>query len=192
AVQKVIDRHDILRTAIVWKGLSAPAQVVLHEAKLSITELLLDSSGGSISEQMMNLFDSCQYHLDVSHAPLIQFMIAQDNDGHWLLFQLMHHLIGDHSTLEEMTKEIHLVLQGKLQLLHQPQPFRNLIAYIHSGPSIESHKQFFSKMLSDIDTPSLPYGLSDVYLDGVGVDESHLTLSQELNNKLRGHAKQMG
>ncbi|KAF9400296.1 hypothetical protein BGZ76_007745, partial [Entomortierella beljakovae] len=39
SMQKVIDRHDILRTCIMWENLTAPAQVVLRQAKLSITEL---------------------------------------------------------------------------------------------------------------------------------------------------------
>ncbi|KAF9357220.1 hypothetical protein BGX26_004056, partial [Mortierella sp. AD094] len=42
AVQNVVDRHDVLRTAIVWENLSTPAQVVLRHAALSITELSLD------------------------------------------------------------------------------------------------------------------------------------------------------
>ncbi|KAF9346334.1 hypothetical protein BGX26_002188, partial [Mortierella sp. AD094] len=45
AVLKVIDRHDILRTAIMWESLSSPVQVVLRHAKLSVTQLSLDPSG---------------------------------------------------------------------------------------------------------------------------------------------------
>ncbi|KAF9367763.1 hypothetical protein CPB97_005338, partial [Podila verticillata] len=35
ALQKVVDRHDILRTAIMWENMSTPAQIVLRNATLS-------------------------------------------------------------------------------------------------------------------------------------------------------------
>ena len=52
AVQQVVDRHDILRTAFVWEGQSAPAQVVWREAPLSVTEVQLDDDGTVASEQL--------------------------------------------------------------------------------------------------------------------------------------------
>ncbi|KAF9994328.1 hypothetical protein BGZ80_007840, partial [Entomortierella chlamydospora] len=192
AVQKVVDRHDILRTAIMWENLTTPAQVVLRRAVMSVTELSLDSADGPIVDQMMKLTDPREHRMDLTRAPLIRFVFAQDVDGRYIVFELSHHSIGDHSTLELMADEICAFYNGSDAKLAPPMPYRNLIAQIRSGPSAEVHEQFFTKMLAEIDTPALPYELSNVHHDGMDVTESHLELPQDLNTKLRGHAKRMG
>ncbi len=74
AVQQVVDRHDILRTAFIWQGLSAPAQVVWRQAPLSVTELTLDPADGPVGEQLAHRFDPRQYRFDLSQAPLLRFV----------------------------------------------------------------------------------------------------------------------
>ncbi|KAF9342447.1 hypothetical protein BGX26_007510, partial [Mortierella sp. AD094] len=192
AVQQVVNRHDVLRSAILWENLSKPAQVVLRQAEMSITELSLDVENGPIVDQMVKLTDPQEHRIDLTQAPLIRFAIAKDVDGSWIAVELFHHLISDHSTLEMMATEIKAFSSGYGHTLLPAKPFRNLIAHIRSGPSLEVHEQFFTNMLTEIDTPALPYGLSSVHHDDLDVTESHLTLPQELNIRLRGHAKRMG
>ncbi|KAG0076278.1 hypothetical protein BGZ93_003995, partial [Podila epicladia] len=192
AFQNVVDRHDIMRTAVMYESITSPAQVVLRKAALSITELSLDLADGPILDQINKLYDPRQHRISLSDAPLIRFSTVQDVDGRWILAERSHHLIIDHSTLEVLYEEIEAFMNGRGDSLPAPEPFRNVIAQVRLGVSEEEHERFFSTMLGDVDTPSLPYGLSDIYNDGADATEAHLMLPQELNDTLRGHAQRLG
>jgi hypothetical protein len=192
AVQMVVNRHDILRTAIFHENLSTPAQVVRRQASLSVTELELDPSDGLIVDQLKQRLDPRQHHIDLTQAPLLRFTIAQDTDGRWILVELLHHLIGDHSTLEVISIETKAFMDDLGHTLPAPQPFRNLIAQSRSSHSQDDHEKYFKEMLMDIDTPSLPFGLKDVHGQGDNVTTTYQSLPQELNDRLRRQAKQLG
>ncbi|WP_262947602.1 non-ribosomal peptide synthase/polyketide synthase [Xenorhabdus indica] len=192
AMQRVVDRHDILRTAFIWQNLSAPVQVVWRHAALSVTELTLDTAEGSVSRQLAARFNVSHYRLDLSDAPLLRFVVAQETDGRWIALQLLHHLIGDHETLEVMHREVQACLTGQEQSLAAPVPFRNLVAQARLGMSQEAHTRFFSEMLAEVEEPTLPFGLAEVHRDGTQVTQSYRLLAPELNNRLRHQARQQG
>ncbi|WP_118987562.1 non-ribosomal peptide synthetase [Photorhabdus sp. CRCIA-P01] len=192
AIQRTIDRHDILRTAFIWQGLSVPAQVVWRQAPLSVTELTLNSADGPVSDQLTRRFDPAQYRLDLSQAPLLRFVIAQETDGRWLLLELHHHLIGDHETMEVMHREVQAYLTGQEESLPAPAPFRNLVAQARLGVSQEEHTRFFTEMLAEVGEPTLPFGLTEVHRDGSQVTESHRRLTSTLNDRLRNRARHLG
>ncbi|MCP3468049.1 amino acid adenylation domain-containing protein (plasmid) [Bradyrhizobium sp. CCGUVB23] len=193
AVQRVVDRHDILRTSFVWEGLSGPAQVVWRNAPLEVTEVELDASAGPGPEQLRRRFDPRQHRIDLGLAPLLRFVIAREpSSGRWLLLQLQHHLIGDHTTSEVMHAEVQAALDGREHELRAPQPFRNLVAQTRLGVDAKAHEEFFRSWLADIDAPTTPFGLSEVRGDGSGVGEARRMLPQELNDRLRAQARRLG
>ncbi|KAF9361384.1 hypothetical protein BGX34_007191 [Mortierella sp. NVP85] len=192
AFQEVVNRHDILRSAFVWKNISTPAQVVWRQAPLSVQELTLDPSDGPIAKQLEERFHHTRYQIDLTRAPLVRLIVAQDTDGRWVLLQILHHIIGDHVAAEIRNYEIEQILHGQGHNLPTPQPFRNAIAQARSKSDHELHRSFFENMLGDIDEPTIPYGISEVQNNGAHVAESHTMFPQELNNRLRFQAKQLG
>nr|WP_245322598.1 non-ribosomal peptide synthetase [Bradyrhizobium valentinum] len=192
AVQRVIDRHDILRTSIAWDGLSAPAQVVWRQASLVVTEIVLDRDSPA-HEQLARRFDPRRNRIDLGQAPLLRFAVAHDpGKERWLLLVLLHHLIGDHSTLEVMHDEVRKILSGRGHELAASYPFRNLVAQSHASAATAEHERFFRSMLSDIDEPTTPFGLDRVHGDGGGVAEARRTLPEQLNSRLRVVARHIG
>ncbi|XP_031639508.1 uncharacterized protein LOC116351525, partial [Contarinia nasturtii] len=185
ALQQVIERHDILRTVFIWEGLSEPAQIVLRRAPSILTEVILDETKESALEQLKNRFNPRHYKLDLTHAPLLRMFAAQTSEEKWVAVILMHHIIIDHTTLERVNVEVQTIINGQSSQLAKPTPFRHVVAQARLGVSQAEHMQFFREMLSDIDKPTLSFGLSAVHDNGIEIDREQLKLSQELNNQLR-------
>jgi len=193
AMQSVINRNDILRTAVMWEGLSQPVQVVQHRAPLPIQEIELDPADGDVGEQLYARFDPRRCRLDLRQAPLLRAYIAFDQgQDRWLMMQLLHHLLADHTTMEVMQEEIQAHLLGQAELLPAPLPFRNLVAQARLGVSKEEHEAFFRKMLADVEEPTTPFGLFDVQSDGTGIEEARVALEAALAERVRVRARRLG
>ena len=193
ALRAVIGRHDILRTAVLWEGLSQPVQVVWRDAPLVVDEVELDPAGGDAAARLRARSDPRHTRLDVRQAPLIRAFVAHDRtQERWLLLLLHHHLVMDHTTLAVLVGEVQASLSGEAARLPAPVPFRNFVAQARLGVSLEEHEAFFRGMLGDVEEPSAPFGLLDVQGDGSEIEEARVALPAELAGRLRKRARALG
>ncbi|MCV4291521.1 amino acid adenylation domain-containing protein, partial [Pseudomonas capsici] len=193
ALQSVIARHDILRTGVLWEGLSEPLQVVWREAKLSVEAVTLDPAQGDIASQLHARFDPRHCRLDIRQAPLMRIAYAQDpGNNRWVAILLFHHLIDDATSLAVLSREIEAFMQGREHTLAASVPYRNYVAQARLGVSHEDHEAFFRDMLGDIDEPTLPFDLRDVQGDGSGIEEVRQVVDADLTRRLRHQARGLG
>jgi amino acid adenylation domain-containing protein len=193
ALQAVIDRHDILRTAVLWEGLREAAQVVWRQAPLVVKEISFEATAGNVGEELRTRFDPRHYRLDVRQAPLMRVCIAYDaREDRWMMLHLYHHLSVDHITYEIVLEEVQAHLLGRAERLPAPLPFRNLVAQARQGVTLEEHEAFFREMLGDVDEPTAPFGLINVQGDGSGIREARREVDARLAIRLRQAARAFG
>ncbi len=193
ALQSVINRHDILRTAVMWEELSVPVQVVLREVALPIAEITLNSALGDVALQLQERFDPRHFRLDIRQAPLIQGYVAWDaQQDRWLLLILEHHLALDHVAMEAVLKEVSAYLLDQSDQLSLPLPFRNFVAQARMGMKPEEHETFFRNLLGHVDEPTAPFGLLDVQGDGSEITETMIDLDDVFSKRIRACVKTIG
>ncbi|TAN66234.1 MAG: amino acid adenylation domain-containing protein [Methylobacter sp.] len=191
ALQAVIDRHDVLRSAIYWEGLSQPVQVVHRTAKLPVEKIVLRPEADAL-QQLYAQTDPRIVRLNLQQAPLFKACIGADpHSGEWLLALLNHHLVCDHVTLALTLAEIRMLLQGQGGRLPPPVPYRNFIAQALAVPPSE-HEAYFISRLGDVDEPTAPFGIVNIQGTGEHVSEATLPLSDELALRIRDCARQQG
>jgi amino acid adenylation domain-containing protein len=192
AMQAVVDRHDILRTAVMWEGLPEPVQVVWRRAAVPVEEVELEPEAGDAAQQMYARFNPRHYPMDLGQAPLMRIYIAYDPaQERWLLMHLQHHITMDHATRQMMQDEIEAHLLGKADALPAPMPFRNFVAQARSGVSEQEHANYFRQLLGDLEEPTTPFGLMKVQDDGSGIEEARLQVDAELARRVRERARKL-
>ncbi|WP_340619900.1 non-ribosomal peptide synthetase [Xenorhabdus siamensis] len=188
ALQQVIDRHDILRSAVHWQGLPEPVQVVCRQAALPQTEAVL-ATGEAAEHQLRRLTDT---RLDITRAPLLSATFAQEpGSAHWLLALQHHHLVCDHLSLEIIFNEMQALLAGQGDTLPPSLPYRHFIAQIRAVPA-ETHQAYFQQLLGDVTAPTLPFGLTDIQHRPADIVEAVMPLDNALSQQITTCARQQG
>jgi amino acid adenylation domain-containing protein len=193
ALQFVIDRHDILRTAIVYEGLPEPVQVVWRQATLVVEEVDFGSADGEVAQRLREHFTPETFRLDVRRAPMLRVFVCHDQaNSRWVMRYLFHHLTSDHITRDLIDREIEAHTLGQADRLPPPAPFRNFIVQARLGVSTAEHQEFFRRMLGDVDEVTAPFGLTDVRGDGSVLAEARERVDGTIARRLHDCARAMG
>src|SRR3569833_2396559 len=191
ALQAVVDRHDVLRTAVLWEGLFELVLVVWRSARFEVEMPSWD--GGDTAEQLQACAYPARYRLDLRRAPLMRALAAFDvQRQRWLLLLIQHHLIVDHVTSDLLMQEVARIQAGRGHELPEPVPFRNQVAHTRSGVTAQEHEAYFRDMLGDVQEQTAPFGVWDVRGDGRAVREAQLMSERTLSRRLRRQAKAQG
>ena len=191
ALQSVIVRHDILRTAILWKNLPRPVQVVYRHANLPVEEVALQPDVDP-EEQIKEWLKPVRQRLNLDQAPLLRMQIAQNALSRecYVMLQL-HHMTIDHVTLEIVTSEVVAHLEGRAQQLPVSALYRNHVAQALAYAETHDAEAFFRRKLADVNEPTAPFGMLDVHGDGAQIEEGRENLHPELARSIRCEARRL-
>lgn len=192
ALSKVIERHDILRTAVLWEQLPQAVQVVQHRAALPVTELVLQRERDPL-EQLGERMQSGGLKLDLRQAPLMNVEVAEDKSGRqWYALLRTHHLIFDNESLQIFLAEVWACMDGAAGL-PVPVPYRQHVAMALAQGRARDAVAFFSRKLGDVDEPTVPFGLMDVLGEGnERLDLARDVIESDLSGRVRTQARRLG
>ena len=189
ALQFVINRHDVLRTAILWNKLSIPVQVICRQVELPVSWIELEAGIDCLS-YMEGLSAPEIQQIDLSQAPLLRALIAREPGSEEFIVLLQyHHIIFDHVGIEIIRREVLYYQAGKGDNLPVVVPYRNFIAHVLNQSVQNDAQAYFQKRLADVDESSIPFNLVDTQTDSSQIVEVQKIVPLEFCHQIRQVAK---
>jgi amino acid adenylation domain-containing protein/thioester reductase-like protein len=192
ALQRLIDRHDVLRSAVLWEQLPRPVQVVYRQATLPVRNITLDPNRNP-TDQLSEWVTPERQRLNMRQAPLMHLQIAADpRSDQWYALLQLHHIFDDATSQELVLLEVMTYLEGRSDTLPQSMPYRNHVAQALAHARAHDATAFFRAKLADIHEPTTPFGLLDVRGDRSRFDIARLSLEATLARRIRAEARRLG
>jgi alpha-ketoglutarate-dependent taurine dioxygenase len=195
AWQCVVERHQVLRTAFVWRGMDEPMQVVRQKVKLSWTRE--DWRGLSPEEQQAQSSVFLQTDrtrgMDLSKAPLMRLALFRLADDAYQFTWTHHHILLDGWSLPILFKEVFAFYEASRKgadlRLEKGRPYRDYIAWLQRQ-DISQAEAFWRNELKGFTTPTPLWvsrntssGPKEIY------GEQHLPLSEQETAALQSLAQ---
>jgi amino acid adenylation domain-containing protein/thioester reductase-like protein len=191
ALQSVVNRHDILRTAVLWEGLPRSVQVVYREARVPVEQIVLDPER-DVLQQFEQRMRPERQRMGLQCAPLIRLQVTADPQSEkWYVLLQVHHIVCDNQSLEILVAQVRALVDGRTLELAKPAPYRNHVAAALAAADTRESEGFFQKKLGDIVEPTAPFGLLGVHGETSRIIEVRKTLGAVVATSLRAQARRL-
>ncbi|QCX74368.1 Tyrocidine synthase 3 [Streptomyces sp. YIM 121038] len=192
ALQAVVDRHDVMRTAVVTEGLGEPVQVVLRDVRLDVERRTLNAADSAAAEEQARAWLADPGSMALDRAPLLRLAVAADPHSarHFVLLRV-HHLIEDATSLRLILEELAAHMAGRADELPPAPAYRDFVG--HTLHQLDAHdaEAYFRRELGDVTEPTTPFQLVDVHGDGSRVRDLRRSLPPALTSRLREQAQRL-
>ncbi|HEX5358083.1 MAG TPA: amino acid adenylation domain-containing protein, partial [Aquabacterium sp.] len=195
ALQEVVNRHDVLRTAVYWSGLAKPMQVVWRQASLSLEQFEFSSAmqdGDTRREEFLSLMSMAHMRMDMGKAPLIRLVAGHIDADKWMLSLNVHHMVCDHVSLEVVLQEVQACMRGQSAMLPEVVPYRDFVWRSLQRGTDEEASRYFTQRLASVEQPCTLFDMADVHGGGQALQEARQPLKPEIALGLRAAARQLG
>ena len=193
SLQKLVDRHDILRTSFVYEEMDKPLQIVLREKKMPFHfEDIRTIGTAEEKEAYITQFkkeDRAKY-FDLSKDCLMRASIFRLNDLEYEFIWSCHHIIIDGWCLKTLEYEFFTFYEGakkEEEVVLPPAPqYKNYIKWL-SEQSHEDSIQYWTQYLKDYSSPvGIPKLLSTSTPTSAFENQVHIfELEEELNQNYK-------
>jgi amino acid adenylation domain-containing protein len=195
--RRVIDRHEILRTAFVWEGLEKPLQVVCKSADLPIERQDWRAvPPGEWADCFEAFLDAdLRRGIDISAAPLMRLTLIRLGPNSYRLVWSHHHLLLDGWCFAPLLKEVFAFYDAFLCAedlsLKKSRPYRDYIAWLRQQDLPKAEAYWREQLKGFVAPTRLAFGKlvndSEVTTDYA---RREMSLSEEETGRLKSVARQ--
>ncbi|WP_445627759.1 amino acid adenylation domain-containing protein [Nostoc sp. DSM 114167] len=158
ACVRVVKRHPVLRTLVVWEKQEKPLQVVCKQVELPWQNYDWRSLSAKEQQERLETFlqaDRVQGFV-LDKAPLMRFSLIQIADDIYEFVWSFHHLLIDGWSWPILCKEVftfyNALLKGKYLYLNTPRPYQNYINWLQQQ-DLRAAEAFWRQQLQGFTSP---------------------------------------
>jgi amino acid adenylation domain-containing protein len=181
-VNFIIARHDVFRTAILWRDRIVPVQVVVRAATAPITYLTEENVQAN-KESVLQYLEQGQFRIDLEAAPLLQLEVISGAQEKFVIFK-GHHMVTDHVSFQFVLQELSAFLSSQYHNLTSPSNYREFVARTLWNLEHIDIKGFFRERFANIEAPSLPFDLTNVVGNGSNIVKRQVILDKTLSSRI--------
>ena len=193
ALEGVVNRHQILRTAFLLSGLDGPHQIVYRQVRLPWAMYDWSELPPGESSARVHAFLRSDYQLgfDLKRVPLNRMTLLRTGPDLYEFVWSFHLLLMDGWSMQVMLKDLltlyHSIRTGQPAELETPLPYREFIKWQQRQPQDQA-EAYWRNMLKGFTTPT-PLVFDKTPASGVAVrpdyQEKNALLDEEVTNSLR-------